>query len=210
MSEIPGGDEPCLPSDQMAEAEVSLRLAFHLLDHPGGCCTATVSVDGAHVECHGATVFPIRMFLRHHGWEQTGQDGLRDWRGRYDRNGKVLVVTTQSGIGDVTATVGNRTIRAECKKGPLRKKPGSPEYPLVREAIGQLMTVDIVGENDLLVVAVPRTEAFRSLRTRWQGRPLVARTGIQIVLVGRDGTVEGLKLRVAEAGASKSNSAIGQ
>ena len=192
MSEEVAVEEAALPSDQMPEAEVSLRLAFYLLDHARGGDTATVSLDGAHVECHGVTVFPLKAFLRQHGWIQTNQEGLRDWRGRYEKTGKVLVVTTQSGIGDVTANVGDQTIRAECKKGPLRRKPGSHEYPLVREAIGQLMTVEVVGENDLLVVAVPRTDAFRSLRTKWQGRPLVVRTGIRIVLVGRDGTIEGL------------------
>jgi hypothetical protein len=94
----------------------------------------------------------------------------------------------------VTATVGNRTIRAECKKGPLRWKAGSPEYPLVREAFGQLLTVESVGEGDSLVVAVPRTAAFRKLAAKWRNRPLVERTGIQIVLVGRDGMVEGLDI----------------
>jgi hypothetical protein len=54
--------------------------------------------------------------------------------------------------------------------------------------------VEQVEANDLLVVAVPRTPRFQKLADRWRQAPLVVRSGIQIVLVGRDGVVEGLDL----------------
>ena len=54
------------------------------------------------------------------------------------------------------------------------------------------MTIEHVNDGDVLVVAVPDTDQFRRLAERWQGRPMMARTGILIVLVNRSGTVEGL------------------
>jgi hypothetical protein len=64
----------------------------------------------------------------------------------------------------------------------------------LRGALGQAVTVEQVEANDLLVVAVPRTPRFHRLAGRWRQAPLVVRSGIQIVLVGRDGVVEGLEL----------------
>jgi hypothetical protein len=64
----------------------------------------------------------------------------------------------------------------------------------VRGALGQVVTVEQVEANDLLVVAVPCTPRFHKLAARWRQAPLVVRSGIQIVLVGRDGVVEGLEL----------------
>jgi len=58
--------------------------------------------------------------------------------------------------------------------------------------------VEQVEANDLLVAAVPRTPRFRKLADRWRQAPLVLRSGIQIMLVGRDGVVEGLDLPEAE------------
>lgn len=64
----------------------------------------------------------------------------------------------------------------------------------MRGALGQAVTVEQIEANDLLVVAVPRTPRFHRLADRWRQAPLVVRSGIQIVLVGRDGVVEGLEL----------------
>jgi hypothetical protein len=70
----------------------------------------------------------------------------------------------------------------------------SMEYPLLREALGQLLTVEEVGEDDVLVAAVPKAATFSRLAGEWGDRPLMQRVGIRIVLVGRDGAVEGLDL----------------
>jgi hypothetical protein len=68
---------------------------------------------------------------------------------------------------------------------------------LLREALGQLLTIEEVTDTDVLVVAVPGTVAFRARAEAWQHRPLLKRAKIRFVLVGRDGTVEGLNLGVA-------------
>ncbi len=181
-----------LSEERMSEAEVSLRLAFHLLSYPASRGLAVVAVDGAQVHVHGEQVFDISEFVESHGWIMAEQKGKNPWQGRYERASQSLLVTSQSGTGDVVADVGDRRVRAEAKKGPLIPKAGSPEYPLMREAIGQLMTVEKVEAHDVLVVAVPRTDRFRALADRWRRRPLIERTEIHLALVGRDGGVEGL------------------
>lgn len=181
-----------LPNDKMAEAEVSLRLAFHLLTLPASSGNATVAIDGAQVRVHGEEIFPMSSFLSANGWGMAKQSGKNDWQGCYAKGGLSLVVTAQSGSGDVVAEIGDRRVRAESKKGNLVRKKGSPEYPLLREAIGQLMTIEQVETNDTLVVAVPQSETFRSLASRWRSCPLMEEADIHFALIGRNGNVEGL------------------
>jgi hypothetical protein len=182
-----------LPEDRMPEAEVALRLALWLLEHPAGEDRVEVAIDGAQVSVGGQEIFPLRAFLQSSGWEQIPVDPNR-WQGSYHRGKKHLEVHSHPGVGDVVGVVGNRRIRAECKKGPLIVKKGSPEYPLLREALAQLLTVEEVGKEDVHVAAVPKAARFPSLAKAWGKRPLMQRVGIRIVLVGRDGTVEGLDI----------------
>ncbi len=183
-----------MPKDRMPEAEVALRLAFFLLSLPDCEGFADVAIDGAQVRVHGAQVFPIIPFLREEGWEQVKQKGKNPWQGLYQKSDHRLRIHARSGEGDVVVKVGPRRIRTECKGGPRVKKPGSPEYRILRAALGQAITIEKKEENDVLVVAVPHTDSFAKLARRWRSRPLIVQSGIQIVLVGRDGTVEGLHL----------------
>jgi len=183
-----------LPKNRMAEAEVSLRLAFYLLALPGSDGVARVAIDGAQVKVGRRRVFPIVDFLSGMGWEQAEQIGSKDWQGRYVKDGQTLIIHSTPGVGDVVVQLGDRRVRAECKGGPLIKKPGSREYRKLREALGQAITVDHVGPDDVLMVAIPRTAAFCNLADKWRVAPLVAGAEIQIVLVARDGMVEGLEL----------------
>ena len=183
-----------LPKNRMPEAEVSLRLAFYLLALPGSDGVARVAIDGAQVKVGKRRVFPIEGFLRGMGWEQAEPIGHKDWQGRYVKGGQTLIIHSRPGVGDVVVRVGAKRIRAECKSGPLVKKPGSREYRKLREALGQAITVDHVDPDDVLMVAIPRTDAFSKLAERWRSAPLVVGAGIQIVLVGRDGKVEGIEL----------------
>ncbi len=184
-----------LPQDRMSEAEVSLRLAFHLLYLPDSQGAAEVAIDGAQIRVHGDEIFPIGDFLSEMGWKQAEQRGKNRWQGVYEKDDKWLKIHARSGVGDVVVKVGDKRIRAECKGGPLGKRKGNPEYAILQRALGQIITVEQVDANDLLVVAVPSTCRFRRLADKWQDAPLVSCSGIQIVLVGRDGVVEGLDER---------------
>lgn len=183
-----------LPAERMPEAEVSLRLAFYLLSLPGSGGKAEVAIDGAQVRVHGGEIFPIAEFLAANGWGQVHQEGKNPWQGTYSRGTDHLAVHARSGVGDVVAKIRDRRVRAECKQGPLVKRPGSPEFPLLREAIGQVLTVESIEPKDVMTVAVPLTEQFTKLAERWRPRPLLQASGIQIALVGRNGVVEGLHM----------------
>jgi len=144
----------------MPEAEVTLRLAFYLLALPDSQDVAEVAIDGAQVRVHRAEVFPIAAFLLDMGWKQVRQMGKNDWQGWYERGGQRLKIQARPGMGDVVVTVGAKRVRAECKGGPLVKKPGSREYPILRGALGQVITVEQVDANDIPIVAVPHSPGF--------------------------------------------------
>ncbi len=60
--------------------------------------------------------------------------------------------------------------------------------------MGQLLTVQHVEDNDVMAAAVPHTPQFKRLADAWRDRPLIATSKIEIVLVHRNGDVEGLGL----------------
>src|SRR5262249_51986463 len=101
-------------------------------------------------------------------------------------------IHSNPGRGDVVARLtSGHTFRAECKKGPLVRSQSSPEYPLLREALGQLLTIGEVSDTDLLAVAVPHSPKFQELAQRWRQAPLIARFGIRILTVDQEGAVLG-------------------
>lgn len=181
-------------NENVSEAAVSLRLAFYLLSLPGSDGYCRVSIDGAQVRIGGKEIFPIVEFISSQGWSQIEQAGKNLWQGVYKKGRLCLEIGSFPGTGDVIALVGDKRIRAECKKGYFVQRAGNPEYPKLREALGQLLTADEVRGNDILVAAVPDTQGYRNLVENWRQRPLIRRTGIRIALVGMDGAVEGLDI----------------
>lgn len=181
-----------LSTDRMSEAEVAIRLAQHLVEHPRAVGHAEVAIDGAGVSVGGRTIFAVAEFVSALGWVQVEQSGKNAWSGLYRRGALSLNIHSRSGIGDVVATIGARRFVAECKKGPLVPKAGSPEYPLLTTALGQALLLKTSPE-DALVAAVPDTPRFRRIADAWRQREGVIRSGILIALVGRDGGVVGLE-----------------
>jgi len=184
-----------LPADRMPEAEVALRLAEFILSRPGSGAMASLAIDGTSIKVGDAIVFDIGRFMAGMGWEQIKepQVGRNAWTGAYRRGDKTIRVHSRPGEGHVVAQINGRRIIAECQKGPLARRPGSPEYPLLATALGQALLFD-VSADDIVLAAVPDTPVFRRLAEAWRKRPLVRRAGIRIVLVGRDGVVSGLDL----------------
>ena len=168
----------CLSDDIMPEAEVALRLAFYLLSRPGSSNLVSVAIDAAQVQVGSKPIFPLAQFLEESGWRQIEQNGLRPWQGRYARQDKTLEIHSNPGVGDVVIKIGNNWIRAECKKGYLITRTGNPEYRLLREGIGQLMTIEQVTDSDVLIVAVPNSKRFHRLALNWRTRPLIKRCSI--------------------------------
>jgi hypothetical protein len=184
-----------LQADRMSEAEVALRLADFILSLPHSGAMASVAINAASIKVGDAIVFDIGRFMAGIGWEQIRepQFGRNPRTGAYRRNDKTIRVHSRPGEGDVVATIDGRRVVAQCKKGSLVRKPGSPEYALLTPALGQALLFD-VSADDIVVTAVPDTPVFRKLAEIWRSRPLVRRAGIRIALVARDGAVSGLDL----------------
>ena len=83
--------------------------------------------------------------------------------------------------------VRRKTIRAECKKGHFEGTLSNPELKLLREALGQLLTLAKVGAGDILIAAVPQSAAYQKHVDLWSKAPLVRKTGIRFALVSRKG-----------------------
>lgn len=177
---------------RMSEAEVSLRLAVHLASSGRATTSISVAIDGAQVKVGQTEHFNIAAFMRQLGW--LAESTTARWQGVYV-NPKATVkiyVHSNSGLGDVTTTLGTgHMFIAEAKKGPLTRSKSSAEYPLLREALGQLLTIEEVPDNALLAVAVPAGERFRELAERWRNAPLIRRIGIRILTVAPSGAIEG-------------------
>jgi hypothetical protein len=175
----------------MAEAEVSLRLAFHLLSTRRATGLVRVAIDGAQVKVGDTIRFSIVEFMAAHGWrsETAGR-----WQAIYYHQtiaGEVQIHSAP-GEGDVVATLaGNDPFVAEAKKGPIIRSRSSAEYPLLREALGQLLTIQELPSNAQLAVAVPKSPKFDELAARWREAPLIQKVGIRILTVARTGEVFG-------------------
>lgn len=179
--------------ERMSEAEVSLRVVFYLLDRDLVASDVDVAIDGAQIRTGDAIHFSIDEFLAHNACTPVGSSS--SWQGTYRRTGARfrLRIHANPGRGDVVAVLrSGPTLRVESKKGPLMPSRSSAEYPLLREAIGQLMTVETAGDNDLLAVAVPKSAKFTELVARWRTAPLIRRVGIRLLTVDRENQVEGL------------------
>lgn len=191
------------PRTRMPEAEVSIRLALYLLQHGIAVPPVEVAIDGAQVQTGQTVHFEIQSFLERVGCLPLSPG--RSWQGNYKHllSSSDFLIHSNPGRGDVVANLRDgRTLRVESKKGPLQRSPSSQEYPLLREALGQLLTMESVEERDVLAVAVPRSPKFLELARRWREAPLVRRAGILILTVGQDNEVEGLALDRASREAS--------
>jgi hypothetical protein len=171
----------------MSEAEVSLRLALWLIAQNRVVGDVSVAIDGAQVRIGDTIHFPVAAFLTSLGW--LGSEA-EQWQGCYrcrDITSRI-VVHSKSGVGDVVAELSTgQRFRVECKKGPLVASASSSEYVLLRAALGHVVTSEELQETDILAVAVPNSERFRALSSRWRKAPLVQKCGIRILLVDSNG-----------------------
>ena len=173
----------------MTEAEVSLSVAQYFIKHGLVDSDMTIAIDGAQVRSGSCEIFPIEDYLSKNGFVKV--EGEPDkWQGIYQIDGydKYINITSKPGIGDVTAHLADgRELYVECKKGKTNKS--SQEYPLMREAIGQIMTSKLMN-NTLPMVAVPYSEKTYSLADEWSKLDQIKQIGIRFMLVKTDGNAE--------------------
>lgn len=174
----------------MTEAEVILRLAMHYIKNDLTREHVTVSIDGAHVKTGNTVHFDIVGFLKDEGLYKLDDEPER-WQGEYALAGydSHVIISSTPGIGDVNIKlIDGSVVYAECKKGKNDKR--GQEYPLMREAIGQLMTGCDFTENVIPMVAVPYTVKSRELAERWSGLTQIKNLGIKFALVKGSGMVD--------------------
>ena len=139
----------------MQEAEVSLTVALYYIKNQLTDKDVKISLDGAHIKIRDTIHFDIYRFLNEHLCHKVG-GSVDSWQGVYEVEGykPKLIISSTPGIGDVNmVSLDGKQIYVESKKGKDKKRSNS-EYPLMREAIGQLMTGCQLDEQLIPVVAV--------------------------------------------------------
>ena len=177
--------------EKLPEAEVSLRIALYYIKNKLTDSNVSVSIDGAHVKTGNQIHFNIQQFMREIGATQiVGEAGK--WQGTYslpDTEIKLLL-HSKPGNGDVIIhLINGKTLLIESKKGGFNSSKGNPEYPLMREAIGQLVTGGPLIDKVILAVAVPYSEKSYDLATRWSKYPQIQMLGIKFLLVNKEGNI---------------------
>lgn len=173
----------------MQEAEVSLRVALHFIMNDLTKENVKVSLDGAHIKTGNQVHFDIFKFLSDNQCQKLDANAER-WQGLYqvqDFPAKLEIVSTP-GIGDVNITLpDNKVLYVESKKGRADKK--GQEYPLMREAIGQLMTGPEITDGIVPVVAVPFSDKSYELAIKWSKLEQIQSVGIKFFLVKEGGKI---------------------
>lgn len=180
-----------LNEQRMSEAEVSIRLAMHLLDKCIAKSDVYIALDGAQIKTGTTIHFPITEFLATNGFrKKTNEDS---WRGKYAyrEHEHAIVIHSSPGNGDVVTTLSNdRRLIVESKKGELVKSKSSSEYRLIREALGQLVSIQEYDSGTILAVSVPDSEKSRELAKRWSTAPILSMNNIGFYLVSRTGEIK--------------------
>lgn len=174
----------------MKEAEVSLRIAIYYITNKLTNENVVVSLDGAHIKTKDNIHFDIFEFMEKNCFKKVGCDYSR-WQGEYMKDGckQRIIVLAKSGMGDVNVKLlDGKSLYVESKKGSDKK--GNPEYPLMREAIGQLMTSPYFDENTIPAVAVPYYEKTLNLAKKWSQYKQVKMAQIRFILVQEDGDIK--------------------
>jgi hypothetical protein len=174
----------------MQEAEVSLRVAMYYISNGLTDKNVPVSIDGAHIKTGNTVHFDIWSFQCQNSFAKI--DGEPDkWQGTYRWNDyrPHIIISSVPGKGDVVICLNDgRKLYVESKKGKVNKS--GQEYPLMREAIGQLMTSGIMTEEIVPAVAVPYSHKSYELAARWSTYPQIQQVGIRFLLVKPDGEIE--------------------
>ena len=174
----------------MKEAEVSLRIALYYIRNNITKENVHVSIDGAHIKTKDTVHFDIWSFLKENRCQKIDGNNER-WQGKYKIIGyePEFEICSRPGIGDVRVVLANNCIlHIESKKGTNKK--GNTEYPLMREAIGQLMTTEYEGDNVIPVVAVPYSSKSYELAERWSKYKKIIDANIHFMLVHENGEIQ--------------------
>ena len=173
----------------MTEPEVCLRIAMYYIKQGLTQETVYISLDGAQMKTKDVIHFDIFGFLKENGFQKLDNDVDR-WQGEYKIIGHEpkIIICSKSGIGDVNIDLlSGKKLRIECKKGKDNKS--GQEYPLMREAVGQIMTSFELSDDIIPVVAVPFSDKSYALASKWSEYKQMKQLGIKFFLVKDEGIV---------------------
>ena len=173
----------------MQEAEVSLRVALYYIKNGLTDKDVAVSIDGAHIKTGETMHFDIWSFMSENCLVKCVGDADK-WQGTYEIEGfkPHVIISSKPGEGDVVVLLeGGKKLFVESKKSGSSKS--GQAYPLMREAIGQLVTGRELTENIVPAVAVPYSEKSFELATRWGEYSQIKQIGIRFILVKNDGDI---------------------
>ena len=171
----------------MKEPAVSIFVALHYIRNGLTDQNVVISLDGAHMQTSGVNHFDLLKFMKENKCIKESDE--KKWQGTYRVEGFLprIVIVSKPGMGDVVVSLrSGKTIRVESKKGEVGNKSGS-EYPLMREAIGQLMTGCELSEDLIPAVAVPFSERSCKLAKQWSEYTQIKRIGLKFLLVRETG-----------------------
>lgn len=164
------------------EGAVMLAYAMHLLR------TADVTHVRIHPDGEHGKQFDFAGWLSRREFAKVSSLGGTPYGGVYRNTaGQTITIHPKSGLGDIVAEAGGRSISAECKGGIINTRhPGqvSRLYRGLCETVGLLMATPSQGRQ---VAVVPLTEG--TLRLAERLAPRCALAGIEIALVGSRGQV---------------------
>ena len=167
----------------MTEPEVCLRIAMYYITMGHTEKPVYISLDGAQMKTKNTIHFDIFSFLTENGFKKLDHNVDR-WQGEYEIPGhkSKIIICSKSGIGDVNIDLlSGKKLRIECKKGKDNKS--GQEYPLMREAVGQIMTSFELSDDIIPVVAVPFSDKSNALANEWSKYSQIKQLGIKFFLV---------------------------
>src|SRR5262245_57681003 len=131
----------------LSEGAVMIAFAMHLLRTVPGLKHVAIHPDGEH-----GLQFDFKRWLHERGFFLTEPKGKTSYGGTYSAvDGRTILITPTSGLGDVVAKIGELSFVAECKGGVINTKhPG--QQSRLRQGL-----CETIG----LSLATPRAEGAR-------------------------------------------------
>lgn len=178
----------------MPEAEVSIRVAKHLLGKAVLQSIVEVQIQKSQFTRKNDISFSIGTLMGELKLNQISSQYNADsfrWLGEYELNDKKLVIYNKRlGICDVFANIGGKRVLIQCKGGFLSQTTTAKEYAAIWSVLGQVITTESVENGDVRAIAVPASLAYRQVIAKIKDRPLIKQLGIKFILVSRNKDIE--------------------
>ncbi|HEX4684165.1 MAG TPA: hypothetical protein VH277_15720 [Gemmatimonadaceae bacterium] len=180
---------------RMSHTELTLRLAVHLVRERIVTSTVRVSVAPAELVRRRHPWFDIPGFLERYQAVPGTVDPHNPVYSQYHVPGvdHDIQLERDRGQGSIVADVGpgSRLIVHACP-GPVHNSRSSREHMVLRLGVGAALTKYEATDDDIVVLAVPRSPRMQQLVHDALERPAIRSSRLSLVLVDRADRVDGL------------------